>query len=285
MKASIVIPTKDKLYRLRLVLQALEKQINDDVEVIIVFDGCNEDTLDQFNKTCFSFSPIPIVCEHNVGRAAARNLGIQRASGDIIIFVDDDRVPDQDFVNKHIYGHQNEKCVLLGERKDVFMLESEIKDLFDQGLLRDDIQILKSKVTKKQLQKGVSIHHINMLNWLSFYTGNVSIKKKYLEQIGFFDEKFKGWGHEDLDLGIRLSNIGLKFKKDNSLVNYHLLHDSNFNVKEKVEQSNKNLKYMIRKYKRSYIQWILFLFYLKHRLVGLNINKNVMREKKTTISK
>ena len=50
MKASIIIPTKDKLTRLKLTLQGLEGQIGNEVEVIIVFDGCHPDMIAEFQR-------------------------------------------------------------------------------------------------------------------------------------------------------------------------------------------------------------------------------------------
>ena len=62
MKASIIIPTKDKLSRLRLTLRGLERQMTNEVEVIVVFDGCQPEMIDQFKELQFSFEPISIIC-------------------------------------------------------------------------------------------------------------------------------------------------------------------------------------------------------------------------------
>lgn len=278
MKASIIIPTKDKLTRLRLTLQGLEGQIDNEVEVIIVFDGCHPDMIAEFQRIQFSYIPIYLICKQNVGRAVARNLGIEKATGELVIFLDDDRVPGPDFVQRHIDGH-NIPCIVLGERKDSLVTEEEIAQLFDTGTPADKLSFLQSKVVEQGLEKQLPIKPTGKLNWLTFFTGNVSVPRQALQDAGLFDENFKGWGHEDLDLGIRLSREGLVFKKDTSIVSYHLLHDSNFNVAERTRQSLVNLRYMLNKYKYSLPFWVLLIFYIKQKLLGLSIHSQVVRSK------
>lgn len=281
MKASIVIPTKDKLTRLRLTLQGLEGQVGNEVEVIIVFDGCHPDMIAEFHQIQFSFTPISIICSNNVGRAVARNLGIQKATGELVIFLDDDRVPGPNFVQKHIDGH-NLPCVVLGERKDSLINEEEIAQMFDAGTSADNLSFLRSKVVEQGLEKSLPIKPSGKLNWLTFFTGNVSVPRQALQNAGLFDENFKGWGHEDLDLGIRLSREGLVFVKDTDIVSYHLLHDSNFDVAERTKQSLVNLRYMLSKYKYSLPFWLLLVFYIKHKILGLSIHRQVVKSKPTS---
>lgn len=280
MKASIIIPTKDKLSRLRLTLNALESQMKEDVEVIVVFDGCSQSTLEQFKQSAFGFQPVTIVSERNVGRAAARNLGLAQAKGDIVIFVDDDRVPAADFVRKHIDGHA-EPCVLLGKRTDVLYSEKELEHLYLLGRVRRNPDVVRERMTKQELYKTLPISLKSPLKWLLFYTGNVSVDRSFLTRIEGFDTNFQGWGHEDLDLGIRLAKLGIPFRKDDSIVNYHLMHDSNFDLRQRRQESARNLAYMIRKYRRDAIVLLLAAFYVQHKLFGLRYNRQVVREKKT----
>jgi glycosyltransferase involved in cell wall biosynthesis len=266
-KASIIIPSKDKLSRLRLLLQALEGQVDDSIEVIIVFDGCLQSTLTDFDKLKFSFIPVKVVLKNNVGRAAARNRGIEKANGEIIIFIDDDRIPSENFVKRHIEGHvKNKKCIILGRRRDVSLTENEIEELFFKETLRKGIKGIdaRSFLAEKIALPRKPNHP---LNWLHFYTGNVSVEKEDLEKAGCFDENFKGWGHEDVDLGIRLCKNRLAFVVDEEAVNYHILHESNYS--DKRLEALKNLGYMVDKYKSDFILYrILGYSYLVHKWIG-----------------
>lgn len=262
-EASIIIPTHNKLSRLRLVLKAFEKQMIPSVELIIVFDGCSNETIEEYKKLNFSFKPKEIFCNENVGRAAARNIGIKHAQGKIIIFVDDDRIPDENFIKKHLKGHK-QKCVLLGNRREIQLSDQEIEDLYYQtGNLKDCFN--KSKL---EFGRQINIRPMSIYRWFRLYTGNVSIEKEDLVKIQGFDEKFKVWGNEDLDLGIRLQKLNLPFIQDLEIVNYHLMHESNFADKRK--DSIKNLKYMVKKYRKDLlIRLRLHLMIVRQSLFGI----------------
>jgi GT2 family glycosyltransferase len=54
-----------------------------------------------------------------------------------------------------------------------------------------------------------------------FATGNVAIARKWLEKAGLFDTQFQLYGWEDLELGVRLRQLGLKLIKCPTAVGYH----------------------------------------------------------------
>lgn len=261
-KASIVINTKDRFSRLYIVLKALEDQVDENIEVIVVFDGCSQETLDNLAKVKLSYPVKSIVSQDNLGRATARNIGAKAAMGDIIIFIDDDRVPGSDFIRKHIAAHR-ERCVVLGNRSDILLSEAEI------GVIISSEQALKqfnlaSKATKawdsqESLLRRVLFFRSNPLKWLLFYTGNVSIERDDLVKVGFFDEK--GWGYEDLEIGYRLHKEGIPFIRDNETVNYHLTHDISINNMH--HEALRNLRYFSKKVKSDILtKFVIFLLEL-----------------------
>jgi glycosyltransferase involved in cell wall biosynthesis len=249
-QASIIIPTKDKLSRLRLVLQALEPQLTPAVELILVFDGCTPETLRGFEETELACSPIPIVLERNVGRSAARNRGLRRAQGEVILFLDDDRIPSPDFVARHLARHASGDCVLLGERKNIIFPEDEIDALYRSGVVRTRLQEVIAGATRDTafnlLNDWILSRPLHPIRWLPFFTGNASVKRRFLEQIGLFDEAFTGWGYEDTDLGYRLSRLGLPFVRDPALMNYHLVH--RFSASQVKGEELRNMRYLIGKF-------------------------------------
>ena len=54
-----------------------------------------------------------------------------------------------------------------------------------------------------------------------FATGNVAIASIWLEKAGLFDTRFQLYGWEDLELGVRLKQLGLKLIKCPDAVGYH----------------------------------------------------------------
>lgn len=270
-KASIIIPTKDKITRLRLVLKALENQVDESIEVIVVFDGNSSETMEAFHKLKFTFQPRVIILDQNIGRSAARNLGINQANGERIIFMDDDSIPSKDFVVKHLSEH-DPRCVLMGVTRDTFLSETEIEELYFDARIINDITFLngKSHVIRKPLY-GNTLFKIFRdrypLKWLLFFTNNVSLNRKDLLEVGGFNEKFKGWGHEDIELGYRLQKHGLRFKKDSSAVNYHLVHGGN--PYQKLNESIINLKCFLTEHREIIAQIWIRLLILKENILKM----------------
>lgn len=82
-KLSLIIPyyhTYD--YTIKL-LRELRLQKTDEVEVILIDDGCNETRFDEFTE-------FTIIHNEHVGASAAWNIGIRKAVGQYIGFIDSD---------------------------------------------------------------------------------------------------------------------------------------------------------------------------------------------------
>ena len=82
-KLSIIIPYYDTYnYTIKL-LRELQIQLTDEVEVILVDDGCNETRFDEFKE-------FKIIHVDHIGASAAWNVGIKAATGKFIGFIDSD---------------------------------------------------------------------------------------------------------------------------------------------------------------------------------------------------
>lgn len=93
MKLSLIIPHYNTYNLLEKLLKELSIQITDDVEIIVV-DDSNDKRLDKFIS-----SNIHII--HNskrVGVSKARNVGINRSTGDYIGFIDSDDMISMDYI-------------------------------------------------------------------------------------------------------------------------------------------------------------------------------------------
>ena len=90
-KISVVIPTYNKLPRLRLTLLSLEYQSIEPswYEVVIVDDGSTDGTVAYCNSVQKRMN-IKVISIENNGRSFARNIGVKNAEGKWIIFIDDD---------------------------------------------------------------------------------------------------------------------------------------------------------------------------------------------------
>ena len=111
------------------------------------------------------------------------------------------------------------------------------------------------------------------MRWMNFFTGNVSVDRDVLIEAGCFDENMKYWGHEDMDLGIRLYLKRARFGYSDEAANYHMMHDSNFDVMKK--ESKGNMPYLMKKYKThiTVMPWLMALF-VKQRVFGFHVSKS-----------
>ena len=90
-KLSIIIPYFETFDLTCKLLECLEKQVNKDVEVILIDDGCNEKRLDKYKFA-------KIIHQENKGVGFTRNKGVQLAKGEYIAFIDSDDIISNDYV-------------------------------------------------------------------------------------------------------------------------------------------------------------------------------------------
>ena len=219
---SIVIPTYNRLPILKKCLIALEHQqfrhdsiggldlgeLNSprvapqvlDYEVVLVDDGSTDGTLDWLTAHGDQFPHVRSFAQNHAGPAAARNLGVKQALGEIIIFIDSDLVVTEHFLQSHadalVQGEQRLGC----------------DRLFTYGWV---INTCNFDDPTSELYK------ITDFSAAYFATGNVAIARKWLLEAGLFDTRFQLYGWEDLELGVRLKQLGLKLIKCPEAVGYH----------------------------------------------------------------
>ncbi len=94
MKVSIVIPTYNRADSMERLLTALNSQTfpHSDFEVVVSIDGSEDGTREMIKKFPAAYT-IRSIWHPNSGRVKACNRGIEAASGEILIILDDDMEP------------------------------------------------------------------------------------------------------------------------------------------------------------------------------------------------
>ena len=92
MKLSIIIPYYNVLDHIKRLFTVLEPQLDDEVEVIIVDDGCNEKELDSLKAKVIHLPT------NSGGAGKPRNVGIENAKGKYITFIDADDMVTADYI-------------------------------------------------------------------------------------------------------------------------------------------------------------------------------------------
>lgn len=203
---SVVIPTYNRLPILEKCLLALEKQkLKADTaiagyEIVVVDDGSTDGTLDWLKAHQSQLPRVRYLEQDHAGPAAARNLGVNNALGDYIIFIDSDLVVTEVFLQSH--------CDTLIEGEAI----NNSDRIFTYGRVINTCNF--DNPTSEP-------YKITDFSAAYFATGNVAIAKKWLIEAGLFDNQFQLYGWEDLELGVRLKKLGLKLLKCPEAVGYH----------------------------------------------------------------
>ena len=178
---SVVVPTYNRATILAHCLGFLEAQTLDvnSYEVIVVDDG----SVDNTAEVCKAFAQttstrlIYLRGPHK-GPAAARNLGIAEARGEIVAFIDDDCEASEDWLQQ---------------------LSAPFSDL--------DIMGVEGKVVRHPDCTPFT-HFVENLNGLLFLTANIAYRREMLKAVGGFDETYPHAAAEDWDLAFRVLERG-----------------------------------------------------------------------------
>jgi glycosyltransferase involved in cell wall biosynthesis len=203
---SVVIPTYNRQSILEKCLNALEHQQwvpgrpMSDYEVIVVDDGSTDGTMDWLKAESTQLSHVRVFGQNHLGPAAARNLGVMRAHGDIIVFIDSDLVVTEQFLQAHTDALVAGQDALGSDR------------LFTYGRVINTCNFEAPTLEPYKITDFSAAY---------FATGNVAIARHWLEQAGLFDTRFQLYGWEDLELGVRLKQFHLKLIKCPEAVGYH----------------------------------------------------------------
>ncbi len=106
MRGSVIVRSKDEADRLRLTLASLVQQ-TEKAEIIVVNDGSTDHTQAVIAEAAETFPIIGIDHAEPLGRSAAANAGAERASGDVLIFLDGDTLAAPNLVAAHLDIHRS----------------------------------------------------------------------------------------------------------------------------------------------------------------------------------
>lgn len=191
-RVSIVIPTHERIGHLCRLLQDLEGQTypRELLEVLVVDDASPTDPGPAVQALQLRL-PLTLLRVPHGGPAKARNRALEKVTGDLVLFLNDDvRVPPN-LVEAHVQSHQRfgMPVAVLGTFS---FIEPLRLDLFHRVL--EDFGFTHTL----QLTAG------QLYNYQSFWTGNLSAPRAAIAAVHGFDEDFDEASHDDLDLGLRL---------------------------------------------------------------------------------
>jgi len=183
-EATVILPTYNRLAVLKSCLLKLSNQTTKNFEILLIDDCSSDGTMEYVKSSNFSNLRYIRLKEH-LGPYYARNLAIRQATGEIIIFIDSDVIVFPDFVEDHIKIHKKRE------------------DLVIQGMVKHVKSLKDIKMNRFYIPNALCLR--------TFITQNASIRRKYLIATGGFDRFGPKMGYKDIDMGLKLMDLGLKW--------------------------------------------------------------------------
>ena len=188
---SVVIPTYGKRSLLARTLESLRVQTYpaDQIEIVVVDDHSCDGTLEYLRDLDVPQRLLAVRHDENRGRAAARNTGIRTATGELVVFVDDDMLCEPDLIEQHVAFHASHpRSIVIGDAVQAPELghSTALTYLDEMG------------VHKHAPGSRVPARY--------FVTNNSSVARQPMLDVGLFDESFRNYGFEDTEIAFRLED-------------------------------------------------------------------------------
>lgn len=185
-EVTVAVSTYRRAHLLPRLLRALEAQTlaRDRFEVVVCDDGSDDDTADVLAHLQAS-SPLAVAVVRsrtNAGASAGRELAWRAGAGAVVAFTDDDCQPEPGWLSALVTTMRSKgPAVVVGRT---------VPDPDQVHLLVD--------FARTQRVDDVRFAH----------TCNVAYRRQDLEQVGGFDKTFRAKGGEDIDLALRVEQLG-----------------------------------------------------------------------------
>jgi GT2 family glycosyltransferase len=206
---TIAIASYQRRDLLAALLRGLADELGDDadlasrVDVVVVLDGSTDGSLEMVESFDMPVA-VKAVWKENGGLSSARNAGIAAATGDHILFLDDDLVPEPGLVQRHLRHHDGTHRVVVGP---CALLNG--KDRHAEVV----------RWWEDRYGRLAELGRITRFD--NFSAANTSMPLALLREIGGFDERFRGYGMEDYEIGLRLLDAGVEIVFDAKAATIH----------------------------------------------------------------
>lgn len=115
MKVSVVVPIYNAEKYLDTSIGTLLKQTYTDVEIILVDNGSSDKSLEMCHRYANNDNRVQVAhTDDNIGTGAARNLGVSKATGEYICFLDADDWFDSSLIEKYISAIDGKDFAICG---------------------------------------------------------------------------------------------------------------------------------------------------------------------------
>lgn len=196
-RASVVVNTFNRLSTLPTTLRALEALRWPELEVVVVNGPSDDGTdlhLDLFWKDRVKIINCPVA-----NLSVSRNLGIEASSGEVVVFIDDDAVPEPDWLNRLLMPYADPAVGAVG---------GWVRDQSGVSYQAKHIQSFRTGNSNTLLTKPAQATEDSFVGLIGV---NSSIRRTVAVEIGGFDERFS-YLLDETDLVLRVQEAGYQVR-------------------------------------------------------------------------
>jgi glycosyltransferase involved in cell wall biosynthesis len=170
--ASIIICTRNRATSLLKTLDSLKKisiPRNAQIELLVIDNGSTDDTTEIVKECSIPQINSRCICEDNLGVSYARNRGLAEAKGEIVLFIDDDVRPTEEWMVNILtyFDHRNVDAVA--------------------GKVTLPVESLRPWMTKLHRTRLASTEGINPEKPAEMIGANMAFKRHVLDRVPRFD--------------------------------------------------------------------------------------------------
>lgn len=202
-KVSLIVPIYNSQKYLEKCIKSLLNQTLKDIQIILINDG-STDNSEKIIKS-FDDERIVYISKNNEGIGKTRNLGIDKATGEFLAFVDSD-----DYLNEHFCEYMYQKAV----NDDCDLV---VCDFFED---RNTLVGIKFKDFKDTNLRETP----ELINYINLGPCNKLYKKSlFVDKSNRFEENLK---YEDAPFVVKMLVSANKIGKVNDYLTYYVIHSN-----------------------------------------------------------
>ena len=196
-KISVIVPVYNVEKYLNRCVESIINQTYKNLEIILIDDG----STDASSQMCDAYEDNRIVVIHkeNEGLGLSRNVGISKATGEYILFVDSDDYLDEDMIeNLYTDMKENNADTCIGGYKRVYADRvEEYKNIYAGQVFYDE-EIISNVLVKMFGKYGKIDDHIEMSVWKVLFSRDIIInnnikfpsEKEFISEDIIFDTAY-----------------------------------------------------------------------------------------------
>lgn len=198
---SVLIPTHNRPDKLRACLRGLASQslAPHQYEVLVGFDGPEPETQRCLESEWTTDAALRVFQFEKRGYREARNDVARAATGEYLVSLNDDVIPEREFLAEHLRAQRRSQAE---ERTDIYVGASpwvvhQPDRLFDQLIRETSMVFFYDQMDNTDLSRDWGFRHC--------YGLNHSVRTDVAHSVGFYTEYNCDYGYEDIDFAFKVA--------------------------------------------------------------------------------